>query len=663
MGCAAVGIRILDDQDNIPYKFYDGFSRSFYELESPLSIKSDKCMCINVIKGEIDPKLPFYTEGGSFYMNGTTRFLSTVSEKEKGQTRNVCNQVGYESVALIPVRLKSQILGLIHVADPRENIVPLKKVEVLEKAGLQLGTVLLRRQAEEKVRKSEASLAEAQHIAHLGSWEWDLINNNVYWSNELFEIFGLPVKDSGLDYKSVLDFIHPEDRELVQKRVSEALQKGKYYHVEYRIVCPDGTERIVHAQGNAHLNGDGKPTKFVETVQDITVHKQAEKEMEVLQEQLRQSQKMEAIGRLAGGIAHDFNNLPTVIKGCSQLSLLELKEGDPVRENTVEINEAAERAADLTRQLLTFSRRQVIEMKVFDLNAILENLDKVLRRVIAEDIVLLTLLKEDLGMVRADPGQIEQVIMNLAINARDAMPSGGKLTIETANMELDEEYTHTHMAVKPGQYVMFSVSDTGYGMSPEVKSRIFEPFFTTKEKGKGTGLGLSTVYGIVKQSEGHIWVYSEPEQGTAFKIYLPRVYEATEEREEKLVKEELPSGSETILVVEDEEKVRKLIVQVLKRQGYSILEAPHGDDALLVCNQHGGLIHLLVTDVVMPGMSGSEVARRLASRYPKMKVLYTSGYTDNAIVHYGVLQKKANYIQKPFTMEGLATKVRQVLDR
>jgi PAS domain S-box-containing protein len=309
----------------------------------------------------------------------------------------------------------------------------------------------------------------------------------------------------------------------------------------------------------------------------------AEEERAALQDQLRQSQKMEAIGRLAGGVAHDFNNILTVIKGYSQLSLTEMKKEDPFRENVEEIKKAADRAADLTRQLLAFSRRQVMEMKVLDLNDLLKNLDKLLRRVIGEDIELTTILDENLGRVKTDPGQIEQVIMNLAVNARDAMSKGGKLTIETANVDLDQAYARAHVAVKPGPYVMISASDTGVGMPPEVRDRIFEPFFTTKEKGKGTGLGLSTVYGIVKQSGGNIWVYSEPEKGTTFKIYLPRVDEPFEELKEKLVKEELPCGNETILIVEDEEDVLKLAGRILSRQGYHILEASGGEEALRIC--------------------------------------------------------------------------------
>ena len=407
---------------------------------------------------------------------------------------------------------------------------------------------------------------------------------------------------------------------------------------------------------------EGRIVGIRSTIQDITERKRSDEEKATLQDQLRQSQKIEAIGRLSGGIAHDFNNILTIISGNAQLSLLDHKQGDPLRENIEEIKRASERAADLTRQLLAFSRKQVMEMRVLDLNHVVQGLDKMLHRLLGEDIELRTVLPEGIGKVKADPGQIEQVIVNLAVNARDAMIEGGKLTIETAGVELDEKYAHKHIAVQPGRYVMLSVSDTGEGMTSEVKERVFEPFFTTKEQGKGTGLGLSTVYGIVKQSGGNIWIYSEPGQGTTFKIYLPQVDEPLTEEKEEVVKE-IPRGNETILVVEDEETVRKLAVRSLKSLGYRVLDAPEGGMALLVCEEFKGRIHLILTDVVMPGMGGRKLAERLKQIHPEMKVLFMSGYTDNAIVHHGVLEEGTKFIQKPFTLENLARKVREALDK
>ncbi len=426
----------------------------------------------------------------------------------------------------------------------------------------------------------------------------------------------------------------------------------------FNVVCKDGTEKIAN-----FIPVQVETGEYLVACEDITELKRSEEEKAALQEQLRQSQKVEAIGRLAGGIAHDFNNLLTVIKGYSQLSRIGLKEDDALRENIDEIQIAADRAAGLTRQLLAFSRRQIMEMKVLDLNTLLRDLEKMLGRIIGEEIEVSIRQAEDLGSIKADVGQLEQVIMNLAVNAKDAMPSGGKLTIETANAEFDEPYAHRHVDVNPGHYVMLAVSDTGVGMTPEVRERIFEPFFTTKEKGKGTGLGLSTVYGIVKQSNGHIWVYSVPGKGTTFKIYLPRVDEPLEEIRKEVLKKEVPHGDETILIVEDEEEVRGLARKILEKQGYRILETFSGDDALLTCETREDPIHLALVDVVMPGMSGSELAGLLKPLYPEIKILFMSGYTDNAIVRQGVLEKGINYIQKPFTMEGLARKVREVLDQ
>jgi PAS domain S-box-containing protein len=457
----------------------------------------------------------------------------------------------------------------------------------------------------------------------------------------------------------ILTFIHPDDRDMVfdnHRRRLEGEEVPSTY--SFRIIKKKGEE--LWGQINAALiTWDGKPAVLC-FIRDITERKQIEQEKANVEEQLRQSQKIEAIGRLAGGIAHDFNNLLTVISGNCQLSLLELKEGDPLKGNIDQIKRASEKAADLTRQLLAFSRRQILEMRVLNLNSLLMDLDKMLHRLIGEDIELITLLADDLGRVKTDPGWVEQIIMNLSVNARDAMPNGGKLTIETSNVELDEAYARGHIAVKPGRYVMLSVSDTGVGMTPEVRQQVFEPFFTTKEKGKGTGLGLSTVYGIVKLSGGNIWVYSEPGLGTTFKIYLPRVEEPFEEMREKVTTEEFPRGNETILVVEDEEDVLRLAVRALERQGYRVLEASCGDDALVLSKEP---IHMILTDVVMPGMSGRQLADRLMPLHPTMKVLYMSGYTDNAIVHHGVLEEGVNYIQKPFTIDKLIRKVREILDK
>jgi len=475
----------------------------------------------------------------------------------------------------------------------------------------------------------------------------------LYGSESLEEVIG----------RSALDFIAPEDRLRAMEEARRMLGTGSIATTEFTLLRKGDVSFPAELSASLILDGEKKPLAIICVTRDISIRKRSEEERTALEDQLRQSQKMEAIGQLAGGVAHDFNNLLTVIKGYCQLSLAEMKESTPIKDVLEVINKAAEKAADLTRQLLAFSRRQIMEVRVLDLNALLQNLDKMLRRIIGEDIELVTLLGKDVGRVKADPGQIEQVVMNLAVNAKDAMSKGGKLIIETANAELDEAYAHAHVAVTPGRYVMIAVSDTGVGMGPEVRDRVFEPFFTTKGKGRGTGLGLSTVYGIVKQSSGNIWVYSEPGKGTTFKIFLPRVDEPAEKLRAQAVKEEFSLGSETILVVEADKEVRNLAVRILKRQGYTVLDGSYGDEALNVCRNHQGPIHLLLTDVVMPGMSGHELAKRLESFHPEMKVLYMSGYTDDAIVMHGVLVRGVNYIQKPFTVDALAKKVREVLEQ
>ncbi len=466
-----------------------------------------------------------------------------------------------------------------------------------------------------------------------------------------------------IDGEPFIKFIHPEDAEMVFSKDRDRISGASNHPAPYAFRIISKTGKVLWVElSTALIEWEGRPATL-NVLRDITERKRVEEEMTSLQQQLRQSQKMEAIGKLAGGIAHDFNNLLTIIKGYTQFSLMESQESSSLKGNLEEILRAADHASNLTRQILAFSRRQIMEFKVLDLNMILQNLEKMLRRVIGEDIELLFLQTKNLGRVRVDPGQMEQVLINLAVNARDAMPKGGKLIIETCNVELDEEYARAHVAVSPGSYVMLSVSDNGEGMTPEVKEQVFEPFFTTKGKGKGTGLGLSTVYGIVKQSGGNIWVYSELGKGTTFKIYLPRVDEPVEEPGKRVIREGMPQGSETVLVVEDNEEVRTFAVLVLKRQGYKTLEASNGDEALHLCEGMKESIHLILTDVVMPGMNGCQLVEHLRQGCRDLKALYMSGYTDNAVIHHGVLEKGMDYIQKPFTIEALSRKVREVLDK
>ena len=457
----------------------------------------------------------------------------------------------------------------------------------------------------------------------------------------------------------VTEHIAPEYRQEVQGRIRSQCQKGGApLLLAHEYLRLDGTRVPVETTSVA-FSFHGRDGCLV-FVRDITSRREAEVRQEGLRHQLEQAQKMESIGRLAGGVAHDFNNMLSIILGYGEIVLRELKPQDPLVEKVKEILDAGTRSAALTRQLLAFSRKQTLQPEIIDLNAVVRNLEKMLRRLIGEDVRLELSLARDLAPVMADPGQIEQVIMNLAVNARDAMPQGGRLSFETRNAELDDLFAATHHGTVAGKYVMLAVSDTGSGMEKEILGKIFEPFFTTKEKGKGTGLGLATVYGIVKQSGGSIWAYSEVGQGTSFKIYLPQVEARAQSKPDPLPGPG-PAGGEHILVVEDEPSLRKLVGGMLTRMGYRVSVAANGDEALILVEKKGQVPDLLLTDVVMPGLSGAELAKRLRLVMPQLRVLYMSGYTNDAIVHHGVLDPGTPFIQKPMSAAALAEKVWKVL--
>jgi two-component system cell cycle sensor histidine kinase/response regulator CckA len=459
-----------------------------------------------------------------------------------------------------------------------------------------------------------------------------------------------------------LEQIHAEDRQRVREAAEEAGQTGVGRKVEYRFRHKDGTWRILESSASVIRNPQGEPDKFVVVNRDITERREAEKTLR--ESRSRQTQKMEALGRLSGGIAHDFNNLLTVIIGQSEVLEANLGRNDPLRRGALEIKKAAEHAAALTRQLLAFSRQQEQEPKVLDLNAVVTDVENMLRRLIGEDIELTTLLDPKLGPTLADEGQIVQVIMNLAANARDAMSRGGKLTIETANAELAST-SHAFQdseQEKPRSVVRLSVTDTGVGMDTETQSRMFEPFFTTKQPTRGTGLGLATVYGIVEQSGGHIAVYSEVGKGTTFNVYLSRIDEGIATPALKMRESQAPQPSETILLVEDEEPIRDVTRLLLVQSGYDVLEASSGEQCLDVAQEHKGHIHLLLTDVVMPGMSGPALAERFAASRPKTKVLYMSGYADDVIKRHSLLSCGVFLLEKPFTRAELLGRVRAVLN-
>lgn len=461
---------------------------------------------------------------------------------------------------------------------------------------------------------------------------------------------------------SGFELIHPDDIPAVRKVLEElARNPGAVRRSEYRYRHKQGRWVPMEASGTNRLDEPGIEG-IVLNIREITERKEAERERGRLQEQLQQALKMEAIGRLAGGVAHDFNNLLTAISGNLELAMLNLDRTDPLHQYLDEASKAARSAAELTRQLLTFSRRQIVEPRIVNLNELIGDLRKMLTRLIGEDIDLDTTLAADLGSVRVDPGQFQQLVVNLCVNGRDAMPEGGKLAIETGNVDIDELFCHMHPEVRPGRYVRIAVSDTGQGMSEEVRQRIFEPFFTTKEEGCGTGLGLAMVFGVVKQAGGVIDVYSEVGMGTMFRIYLPLVEEPAEGLARVPVSADLPRGHEVVLLVEDNASVREISEAMLKRLGYRVLTAGSGGEAILMAEKSGDPVNLLLTDVVMPGMNGRELAERLQKQHPEIQVLFTSGYMEDRVVRRGLMDEVMHFIGKPFSMQTLALKIRRVLD-
>ena len=506
-------------------------------------------------------------------------------------------------------------------------------------------------QARRARREAEDRLALAMSATQLGTFDFFPQTGELIWSDFVRQHFGVG-PGAPLSYDVFLKGLHPADRERIDGLVRQAFNpaSGGRFLADYRTIgIEDGVERSISSQGRAIFDSQGKPVRFIGVTVDVTERRR-------LEEQFRQAQKLENIGRLAGAVAHDFNNLLTIIAGYGQMIVDEMTVHHPLREPAKQICAAAERATALTRQLLTFSRRQVSEPKDIVLNDLVRDFDAMLRRLIGEEIELTLQLGEAAGVIRADPGQIEQVIMNLAVNAKDAMPNGGRLVIRTGREALDEKFVESHLSVEPGTYTVLTVSDTGVGMSPEVKAHIFEPFFTTKEVGKGTGLGLSTVYGIVKQSNGAVWVYSEPGQGTTFKLLFPAA-EGASEAAAAVAAPQAAMGTGTILLAEDEPAVRGFIHKTLSKYGYTVLAAPNGLEALKLARQHAKNIDLVLADVSMPGMGGMELAAEFAIEHPSVPVLFISGYAE-------ALREKApdqKYLQKPFTSTTLLTSVGAVL--
>jgi PAS domain S-box-containing protein len=510
-------------------------------------------------------------------------------------------------------------------------------------------------QADEAVRATEERTQFALRSANVGVWDMDYRSGVLRWSEVMETQYGLAPGTFAGTFDAFTDRIHPADRPSVLEVLGKAMKTGADFSGLHRTTWPDGTLHWLSGTGRIVLDEGGHPVRSVGISQDVT-------ERLALEAQFQQAQKMEAVGRLAGGVAHDFNNLLTVILGFCELLLTSVTQDDPRRRDVVEIQKAGTRAASLTRQLLAFSRKELIEPTLLDLHTVLIELRPMLGRLLREDVTVMGGTRRALARVRADRGQVEQVVLNLAVNAQDAMPNGGTLTIETADIELDEHDSTSRLAPQPGRYVVLTVTDSGTGMTPEAQEHLFEPFFTTKEPGKGTGLGLATVHGIVTRSGGSVSVHSEPGRGTSFKVYFPQAPAA----DTTIDVPERPApprpGSETVLVVEDSRGLRDLTKRLLERRGYTVIVAANAEEASRLFEETPS-IDVLLTDVVMPGKSGPELIKRLAERRPTLKVLYMSGYTDEAIVQHNVLKPGIAFLHKPFTSDTLERKLREVLDR
>jgi len=555
----------------------------------------------------------------------------------------------------VPLKAVSHTFGVLAVQSYAPNVrFGEKEKDILTFVSKQLASAVEHKRSEEALRRSESRYRSLVQSAVYSIYRSNLDGQFLDVNPALVSMLGYESADEVLALDPRRE-VFVDASELI-RLINEFQSGSRLENSEVRWRRKDGKVITVRLSGCAVNSLDGPPVLEI-IAEDVT-------EQRVLENQFRQAQKMEAVGRLAGGVAHDFNNLLMVISGYSEVLLERTEARHPLYPKIQAIHQATERATSVTRQLLAFSRKQMLELKVVDVNAIVSDMERLLRPLIGEDVELHTQLATDLGRTRADAGQIEQVLMNLVVNSRDAMPNGGRIEIQTANISLDkDDLRREHSYIQPGAYIMLSVSDNGHGMDKETQARIFEPFFTTKEKGKGTGLGLSTVYGIIKQSGGYVLAQSEVGQGTTFRIYLPRVEEVAEPISHEPVSFELNGGSETVLLVEDEESVRELVRETLDAKGYKVLEAENGETALRLASQHSDSVDILITDVVMPGMSGRELSARLCASHPQTKVLYLSGYTEDAIVHEGVLDPGTAFLQKPFTLQALARKVREVLGR
>lgn len=670
-GVEALGIRLRDGED-FPYYEVRGFPPDFVAAERTLCVRDQEgailrdaegeaileCMCGNVIRGRVDPALPFFTDGGSFWTDSTSDLLASTTEQDRqGRTRNRCNKQGYESVALVPLRSGGEIIGLLQLNDSRRGRFTLEAIRLLEGLGTTIGIALSRKRAEEELRASKERFRRMADTIPNVFWLADTETHKIIYISPAYEkIWGRPVDALYRDARSWLESIHPDDRERIAAReqAGDSVDKSTTQeHYEYRILRPDGAVRWIGAREFAIGDESGRTTMICGVAEDITGRRK-------LEEQLRQSQKLEAIGQLAGGIAHDFNNLLQSILGYSNILKMQAAPGSMTYRAAEVTEKAAVRASDLTKQLLGFARKGKLQNVPVDMHRIVHDTVSIIGRTVDKRIEISLRLEADPSVVLGDPSQIEQVVMNLAMNARDAMPEGGELLVETSNIELDDDYCREHAETTPGRYLLVNVSDTGAGMTDEVRARVFEPFFTTKERGKGTGMGLAMVYGIVKNHGGTVNVYSTPGTGATFKIYLPLARNAERAKDTQELKA-LVRGSGTILVADDEESVRQICMDMLTALGYKVLLVKDGSEAVRCYGERGDSIDLVILDMSMPVMDGCECFRKLKEIDPGVKVVVSTGHALNGAAQEIMNEGASRFLQKPFVLAQLSEAVAKAL--
>ncbi len=669
-GCEAVGVRLQEGED-FPYYETRGFPAEFVKVENSLCAHDQAgellrdyaghpaydCMCGNVICGRFDPSKHFFTTRGSFWSSCTTELLAgTTDEDRQAKTRNRCNGEGYESVALIPLRVHGEAFGLFQFNDKRRDRFTAEKITLLEELVDYVSIALAKLRVDDALLEASHRLRLAIDSGRFGIWDRDIRGGTLVWDDRMFEIYGMDRNSFSGCFEAWQERILPDDLTDAMEANHAAVRGERDYDTEFRIIHPDGTIKSIKANGIVIRDEDGTAIRMIGLNQDIT-------EQKLMEAQFRQSQKMEAIGQLAGGVAHDFNNILTVIYGYCYMLQSGTEDNPALRANVDQVLAAAERAANLTRSLLAFSRKQTMNLSSVNLNDLILNVGKLLGRIIGEDIQMKTLFQANPLMIYADSGQIEQVLMNLATNARDAMPKGGQLTIETGIEEIREDFIHAHGYGAPGRYVVLSVSDTGEGMDAETAKKIFEPFFTTKGVGKGTGLGLSIVYGVIKQHNGFINVYSEPGKGTTFRIYLALDTEEHADSAEKADLDYPRMGSETVLVAEDDASIRQFADTILRKFGYDVIFANDGADAVEKFKANSEKIDIIIMDMIMPTKSGTEAHEEIRRLRPDVKVLFMSGYSPDLLYTKGILESGDEVLTKPLHPLDLVRKVRSMLDR